>query len=87
MRRSTRVLTIMFLILFALSGTAPAKTVAPPASESGDKTLSPYFFVKSDDPAARPAAPEIDLGSGQHLRRDCRRPGDAGLQERRQKGA
>jgi Ca-activated chloride channel family protein len=41
----------MLLILFELTGTAPAKTVAPPASESGDKTLSPYFFVKSEDPA------------------------------------
>ena len=51
MRRSTRVLTIMFLILFALTGAAPAKTIAPPVPESGDKTLSPYFFVKSDDPA------------------------------------
>lgn len=52
MKRFTKVLAMMLLMLYALSGTAPAKTIAPPATESGDKTLSPYFFVKSDDPAA-----------------------------------
>jgi len=47
--------TQSFILLVAaasiLFGTAFAKTIALPEKESNDKTLSPYFFVKSDDSA------------------------------------
>jgi len=47
--------TQSFILLVAaasiLFSTAFAKTIALPEKESNDKTLSPYFFVKSDDSA------------------------------------
>ena len=51
MKLLTRLSVSIVLAVLALSGIAFGKTISAPPSESNDKTLSPYFFVKSDDPA------------------------------------
>ena len=50
MKRITRFLILFTAAFSLLSGIAFAKIFAPNPSEGNDKTLSPYFFVKSDDP-------------------------------------
>ncbi len=51
MKVVTRVLILLTAVFSLLFGSAFAKTPASNLSEGDDKTLSPYFFVKSDDPA------------------------------------
>jgi len=53
--RSTIIFLSIFLLFTSLlvSGGLGTKALAQPP-ESGDRTLSPYFFVKSDDPAVDP---------------------------------
>jgi len=51
MKGVTRVLILFAAAFSLLFGIAFAKTLVPNMSEGDDKTLSPYFFVKSDDPA------------------------------------
>ena len=50
MKRVTRFLASLVAAILLLAGSALGKTLVSNPSESDDKTLSPYFFVKSDDP-------------------------------------
>jgi Ca-activated chloride channel homolog len=50
MKNVTRCLMLFAIAFSLLFGIAFAKTLTPNPSEGDDKTLSPYFFVKSDDP-------------------------------------
>jgi Ca-activated chloride channel family protein len=50
MKPVTRFFVLLVAAVFILFGTAFGKTMPAPQRESDDKTLSPYFFVKSDDP-------------------------------------
>jgi Ca-activated chloride channel family protein len=50
MKPVTRSFVLLVAAVFILFGTAFGKTMPAPQRESDDKTLSPYFFVKSDDP-------------------------------------
>jgi Ca-activated chloride channel family protein len=51
MKRVIRSIVPLVLAVLALSGIAFGKTISAPPNESNDKTLSPYFLVKSEDPA------------------------------------
>jgi Ca-activated chloride channel family protein len=51
MNRIVRLVVSIVLAVLALSGIAFSKTISAPPNESNDKTLSPYFLVKSEDPA------------------------------------
>lgn len=50
MNRITQSFVLLITILSILCGTVFGKFLSPDSRESDDKTLSPYFFVKSDDP-------------------------------------
>lgn len=50
MKSVTRSFILLISAVSILFSTAFGKTMAVPHRESDDKTLSPYFFVKSDDP-------------------------------------
>ncbi len=50
MKRVARLLASLGLAVCILSGAALAKTLPANLNESNDKTLSPHFFLKSDDP-------------------------------------
>lgn len=54
MKRVTKILALcalIFSVLIVPGLQTTARTEPKISGESGDKTLSPYFFVKSDDPA------------------------------------
>jgi Ca-activated chloride channel family protein len=51
MRSTISFLSIILLLPFLLVSETIAAKALPLTMESGDRTLSPYFFVKSDDPA------------------------------------
>jgi len=51
MKPVTRSFVLLITAVFILFSTASGKAMPAPQRESDDKTLSPYFFVKSDDPA------------------------------------
>jgi Ca-activated chloride channel family protein len=51
MKGAARFLILSVIAFSLLFGIAFAKTPIPNPSEGDDKTLSPYFFVKSNDPA------------------------------------
>ncbi|OPY63927.1 MAG: Vault protein inter-alpha-trypsin [Syntrophorhabdus sp. PtaU1.Bin002] len=51
MNRITQSFVLLVALLSILCGTLFGKTLPPNPQGSDDKTLSPYFFVKSDDPA------------------------------------
>ena len=51
MKPATQSLILLIAAISILFNTAFAKTIAVPEKESDGKTLSPYFFVKSDDSA------------------------------------
>jgi Ca-activated chloride channel homolog len=51
MKRIARLVVPVVLAVLTLSGIAFGKTISALPNESNDKTLSPYFFVKSEDPA------------------------------------
>ncbi len=48
MKRSLQI-SVLIAVLIFLAQVAWGRSVMPPPGESEDKTLSPYFFVKSDD--------------------------------------
>jgi len=50
MKPVTRSFVLLVAAVSILFGIAFGKTLPVPQRESDDKTLSPYFFVKSDDP-------------------------------------
>lgn len=50
MNRITQSFVLLITILSILCGTVFGKFLSSDSRESDDKTLSPYFFVKSDDP-------------------------------------
>ncbi|OPY77453.1 MAG: Vault protein inter-alpha-trypsin [Syntrophorhabdus sp. PtaU1.Bin153] len=51
MNHITRSFALLIAVFSLFCGTPFAKTSPPDPQDSDDKTLSPYFFVKSDDPA------------------------------------
>jgi len=51
MERIARFLILSVIAFSLFFGIAFAKSLVPHPSEGDDKTLSPYFFVKSDDPS------------------------------------
>ncbi len=49
MKYAGRITTLLIVLMFALTWSVFGRTTSPPGENSNDKTLSPYFFVKSDD--------------------------------------
>ena len=82
-RLSVLLITLAIIILWGgiYPGAIFGRTVSPPAAETDDRTLSPYFFVKSEDASVDQLPLKETSARCKHLRsyRGCQR--HPGIQE------